>query len=416
MIPTLSPIAIIAVTNNAGNPQFQTNVPHTMTTGNTGTVEGCRNSSGALVAGYNTAAVVTVVDAYNFTIGTAYVGGSPGYDHGGAVWPVGAEMTSAELTAFDAVLPVRVTDKTGDTIVGQYTFSGTPGVSMTDPSSQVVTNSPGSQIATPNAGVPITLGDGDDVVLSPPRTRTILVSMTEAMNEYGSDGIQFGQQLTSAMSVVSTNNGSTSAVQVFWLPLSRLHDKATLLRATLYFLPSPYNGTTAYIPPKTPPTLQLFRINPSTDITLTSLAANGPAVFPALASTVAYGVTPPIPATGFVSPSFLTIGETVKLTAGQSLSDSAGNLFKVSTSGNYTASTPVPVVGVAPPTGTFYAANGNLAGGTLLSWATVPAGLGPTAAVTPAAARTASTPSSSSSRRTPPSRSSTRARTPTWRG
>ena len=374
-IESSSPILIVAITNNAGNPQFQTNVPHGMLGGTIGTIAGCRNASGALMGTYNGASVVTVVDAYNFTTSTAYVAG---YASGGGVWPTGAEVSSGELTGFDSKLALRVTDKTGDTLVGPVTLSGTPGVAVSDPAAQIVTNNPTSQIVTMGAGVKYNLGDGDDVDLYPPRTQSIFVSMTEALNEYGSDGIQFGQQLTNSMFVLSTNNGSTSIVQKFWLPLSRLRDKATLLRATLFFFPSPYN---AGLPPTVAPTLQLFRFNPVTDIALTSLAANGPATFPLPSAATSYGATPPVPSSGYFNPTFLTIGETVQLTAGQLLSDSSGNLFKVSLSGNYTASTPVPIVAVAPSTGTFYATNGNLAGGTPLTWSSTPSGLGPTGTV-----------------------------------
>ena len=74
-IESSSPILIVAITNNAGNPQFQTNVPHGMLGGTIGTIAGCRNASGALMGTYNGASVVTVVDAYNFTTSTAYVAG-----------------------------------------------------------------------------------------------------------------------------------------------------------------------------------------------------------------------------------------------------------------------------------------------------------------------------------------------------
>jgi hypothetical protein len=378
-IPTSSPVSVLAVTNNAGSAQFQTSPAHGLANLQIATVAGCRNVSGALVAGYNGAATVTVIDAYNFTISAAYVGGAPGYSFGGGVWATGAELTSAELTEFDSKLALRATDKTGDALSGQYTLSGTPGILISDPTAQVVTNSPGSQIVTSGAGVKYLLGDGDDVVLDPPRPRSIFISMTEALNEYGSDAIQFGQQLAPVMTVQSNNTSSTPTV--FWLPLSRLHDGAILVAATLYFFPSPGFPD---LPPTVMPTLQLFRMDPSADVALTSLAANGPAVFPFPASPKSYAETPPVPASGFVTPSFLLIGETVQIAAGQLLGDAAGNTFKVKVSGNYTASTPVPIVAVAPATGTFFAANGNDAGGTVLTWASAPSGLGPTATVTAA--------------------------------
>lgn len=363
MIGAIGSISVIGVTNSGGDFQIQVSVAGVV--GGTVTIAGCRNASGALVAGLNGTYTATPVDSTHFTIPVAY---ASGYSFGGTVWYQGGGVTSTTLTAFDSVLATRVADKTGDVLFGQYTFTGNPSVAASGVGSKVVTTVPGALIQTTSSGVKYQLGDGDDVQLLPPRSRSILVSLAEVFNQYGIEGAYFGQTLTAAMGVSSTSDGvSDTSVKTFWVPLTRMHDKATLLRATLYFFPNPALAS-GFVLPTTFPNFTLYRINPSTDVVKTPMAVSGTVSFPASKSAAAYAVTAAVGSSGTL-PLVTLNGGTAVLSAGQQLVDAAGNLFQVSASGTYSSGVPVPIAAVAPASpAVFYGANTNYPLGESLTW------------------------------------------------
>jgi hypothetical protein len=367
-VPAVSPVRVVAVSNLAGAFEVQTDKPHGLSNGQLCTIGGCRNASGALVSGLNGTHSAILVDSTHFWFTSSYVSG---YSFGGSVWGNGAKVTSSTLTAFDSNLAARVVDKTGDVLFGQYTASGSPGVAVATAGASILTTVAGAQVTT-SGSAEFILGDNDDVQLLPARTRSIMVSALEAMNQYGDDGIVFGQQLTSAMGAASFTNGTTNtAIEKFWIPLSRLHDKATLLRATLLFFPSPFLAT--FTLPTVLPTFQLFRINPSTDVSLTSLAAVGAATFPTPSTAAAYAQAPAVGASGNFTLGTLNNGSAA-INAGNQLEDAAGNLFRVTTSGTYQSGDPVPVQAIAPASpAVFYGANTNHSSGDTLSWVQAPA-------------------------------------------
>ena len=411
-IPTNTPVTVAALTNSGGHYEVQTGAPHGIPLGGgTVTIDGVRDTTtGALITGINGTHAVTYVDPTHFLTTVAFASVT---FFGGGVWLQGLELPSSQLTSFDGALATMVTDKTGDTILGSasITVTATPGMIASTPTSSVLTNNPVAFIIDLSSH--ITLGDNDDVQLLPPRTRSIMLSCLETFDDYGNEAISnYGFSGASNLSGQFTidNNGNfnifdgfttgakgvfgvsdskliantpTSSIRNFWIPLTRVHDKATLLAATLLFFPSPYTTLAgAANVPTILPTLQIFRINPALDITLTSLSANGAAVFPTPKSLAAYGTTPAVAATGNVVPSFVLLGENqIAVQAGTKLTDSANNVFQVTIGGNYELGDVIPVTSVAPSSGTFFGGNTNHIAGDVLTWANPPAGMQPTVVV-----------------------------------
>ena len=387
-IPTSAPYAITAVANSSGFfvLTLSTGVPAGTTTV---TIDGAVTATGTPVTGLNGTHTVTGVVGANIALSTSY---SAGWSFGGGVWLAGGQLTSSVLTSVDAKLPLRATDKTGDTISGQYQMTG--GIVESSPTNSILTTVAGAEIITAGGGAAYILGDDDDVQLLPVRTRSIMVSPMEALNEYGVEVIaNWG---FSGAAVANSGGGSfpvcdvssfasppTSTVRDFWIPLSRLHDKATLIAATLFFFPDPYAVTTYACTniPTVLPTLQVFRLNPSSDLSLTSLAANGAAVFPTPTSLASYCISQAIGASGAVNPTFTFAGSTIQVPAGALLTDAAGNRFRVTAGALYQAGTPVPVQAIAPATGPFMGANTGHSQGDTLTWESAPNGAGPTASV-----------------------------------
>ena len=299
--------ASTGVSNVGGDYAIQTVLAHGLASTNIVALGGFRDASGNEIAALTGSFVVTVVNPNQFTIPVAY---AAGYSFGGSVWAKGSQLRSSQLTAFDAQLALLVADKTGDALAGQYAMLG--GVVASDPTSSVLTNSRLAAIETANSGARILLGDNDDVQLLPVRTRSIFISPLEAMNEYGVEGITLGNGL----GAVSVADGSSSSVQNFWIPLSRLHDKATLLRATLFFFPVAYFD--GLLPPTVTPTLQIYRNNPSTSTAMTPLASAGPAIFPTPASAASYTQTPAVGSSGNITLNFFAADVTGPATSSRS--------------------------------------------------------------------------------------------------
>lgn len=373
-IAPVSPIAVVAVTNRTGNYEIQTSIPHGIIGTAIVVVAGCRNVFGALQTGLNLNATATAIDATHFYFATSSF--SAGYSFGGSVWVGATRVLSSTLTRFDSYLATRVVDKTGDTLFGQYSMTGSPSVLASGAASKIVAAVPGSKIYTV-ATAKFVLGDNDDFQLTPPRTRTILLSTLEAMNAFGDDGVVVGQQAQIGFGVTSASTGlvDEQRIENFWLPLTRLHDKATLVRATLLFFPGAVGNLTL---PTTFPTLQLFRLNPSTDVVATSLAASGAVTFGTPSSAAAYAQTAAVGASGNLTLATLN-GGTAKVNASTQLKDASGNLFQVTASGTYAAGAPIPIQAIAPASpAVFYGANTNHSAGDVLSWISTPTNCTPT--------------------------------------
>lgn len=400
-IPTAAPIAIVGISNPGGGStvRFHTSSPHGLVAGQSSVaIGGCRDVSGVLLYGAATPALVVVTnapvtytsDSTHFDITSTF---EAGYSYGGGVWAVGGEISHVPLTTLDAQLALRVTDKTGDNISGQYVMA--EGVATSEPGASILTEVAGAEIIF-ESGIEPVLGDGDDWQLLPPRIRSIMISPSEVMNEYNVDAFGMfgfsGQLVTSgfnggtcAVSDITTVDADpTSTIRDIWIPLTRIHDKSVLVAATLYFFPSPdFVSVGANAVPTTTPTLQIFRINPSTDVTLTSLAANGAVVFPAPTSMASYATNPAIGASGLVLPDVILIGQEVPVLAGAQLIDSVGNVFQVTSGTNTSDTVPFPVIAIAPAApAPFMGANTDHAQGDTLTWiGTPPTGLTQTATV-----------------------------------
>lgn len=373
MIGSISPIAVAAVTNNGGFYEIACTEPHGITSGDSVTIAGCRNASGALIAALNATYTVTLFDSTHFNIPVSY---AAGYSDGGAVWVGGSTVSSATLTSFDTVLATRVVDKTGDVLFGQYTMThGYPSINATGAGSSILTTVAGAKIQAAG-GINFVLGDGDDVVLLPPRSRTIMVSCTEVLNQYGVDGAMFSagylNDLGTPLGIASTTDGVIdTSVKKFWIPLTRMHDKAVLTSATLFFFPSPIAAD--FRLPTVFPTFALYRLDPATDTLSTCMAATGIVPFAAPKTAAAYGQTPAVGASGSITLATVN-GGSASLVAGQQLFDAAGNLFQVVTSGTYASAAPVAVQAVAPPQPAVFRGGGtNHTEGDLLTWVSAPA-------------------------------------------
>lgn len=348
--------ASTGVSNVGGNYAIQTTLAHGLASTNIAALGGFRDASGNEIAALTGSFVVTVINPNQFTIPVAY---AAGYSFGGSVWAKGSQLRSGELTAFDAQLALLVADKTGDALAGQYAMLG--GVVASDPTSSVLTNSRLAAIETANSGARILLGDNDDVQLLPVRTRSIFISPLEAMNEYGNDGVTISSVGLGASGRID------GGIQNFWIPLSRLHDKATLVMVTLFFFPGAYFD--GLLPPTVTPTLQIYRNNPSASTSMTPLASAGPAIFPTPASAASYAQTPAVGSSGNITLNFFAADVTANVGSAQIFEDGTGNQFQVTTAGNYGPGDLIPVQAIAPAApNTFLGANTNHSAGDSLSW------------------------------------------------
>jgi hypothetical protein len=300
--------------------------------------------------------------------------GSGAYAGGGGIWIHGGEVTSAELTALDAKLAVRVTDKTGDEIRGQYTVAVAAPVSLdfTGAQSGIVANAPGARVQTAGAGR-VYLRDGDEVQCNPHRTRTITVSCVEAFVDYYDAG---GTEALIAFAAAKCGVASTkvSAQQPFWLPMTRVHDGARLVKASLFFFPRASDSTQIALP-SAYPTLELFRIDPSSQTASQSLSTLGAATFAGVDTAAEYALAPGVGAVGNLAFDVAVGGTKVAVNAGQLLVDASDNEFAVTTSGTYGRGDPLPVQATPPDLGNFLGAATNHAPGDALAWkGTAPAG------------------------------------------
>jgi hypothetical protein len=279
-------------------------------------------------------------------------------------WPANLHVPATTLTKFDSNLATLVTDKTGDTMFGAYTTAdGIPVYGS------ILANAPGAVITTSGNAV-FKHGGSDDVVLNPPRSRTIVLSTLECFSESNGGSPPYANiVLCDTLPGVANVHGASG--QAFWMPLTRVHFGAKLVSATLYFFPqNPSPGTS--LSPSVLPTLQLFRINPSTDVALTSLAASGPAVFPAPSSAAAYVTTAPKGSAGSFVLTTLN-GGTASILAGDQLTDGGVNFFQVTTSGLYADGALVPISAIVPAAPeVFYGAGTNHSPGDSIAWVIAP--------------------------------------------
>ncbi len=392
-VPRVSPLTIIGVGVGAppydSNFEIETNVAHGMTTGATVTIVGGREASGILVPFLNRTRTVHVVDSTHFTCDDPTY--TAGWSFGGSVWVQGAKVSAGTLTAFDSLKAARIADTSGDTLVGGYVVAGS-GTFAVAGGGTVLTETAGAMVETTSSGN-IVLGDNDDVQLLPDRTRTILISTLEAMAESSptadqtDTGITLGPYAGQPFVTIGVQQnyipGTTTGVQNFWIPLTRLHDKATLVSATLLFFPRLTTQSGLSLP-TIYPTLQLFRSNPASQIEKTSMAVAGAAAFPVASSVASYTAPPAVGASGNISLVTLN-GGSAAIAAGSVLTDAAKNSFKVIASGTYANGAPVPILAQAPAyPAVFYGGTTNDAGGTVLTWASAPTNCAPTQLVAPA--------------------------------
>jgi hypothetical protein len=372
--PTASPIVVSGTSGNAVSPiEIDTASPHGLTTGDLVTVRGVRGNTAANV----TSAAITVTGASKFTVvGT----GNGAFVTGGGVWKQGSKLASATLTKVDAAIPLRVTDKTGDSVYGAYTVTGDVTLAA---GAAVLTDPYGGAIYTASGGR-YELGDGDDVefvqvdvddagtpsATPTPIARSIVVSMLEAVSAYDATaGSTIGAALNPPGIVCGTWGTSPApGLGAFRVPLTRLHNGATLVRVTLYFFPRVADPT-AIVLPTVFPTVDLRRLDPSTDVATESIAvAQAPAPFagPSLASE--YAQTPALGSAGFVvlatSPG---APPQCQITALQPLVSPSGQSYEVTTTGTYDEGDPIPVRSVGAGAVT------NVGSFTALTWVTIPA-------------------------------------------
>lgn len=422
-ISPVSPLAVKTVSSHAGAYSVETSIPHGIVGVDTAvSISGCRDASGVLMTALNGTHTAIVLSTTVFYFASTY---AAGYTHsfGGSVWVQSSKVTSATLTGFDSNL-TRAVDKTGDTIYGEYTSLVNPAIQV-DSGGQVLTEVSGATFGTTPYGTfgNIVLGDNDDIQLVPARSRSIMISPLESLTNY--QPVSLYSNLATSLSSSdlypfgaeqyydpTTNQGA----QIFWIPLTRIHDKSTLVSATLYFFSTLQAGLTI---PSVFPTIQIFRINPSTSTSLTSLSDAGAAAFTLpTASTSAYQYTVTVnsgtlfqgsptvtyssatttttagglaayiqtPAIGASGGLLLSTGNggSATVSTNSILTDSSGNVFQTTTSGTYANGASINVQAIAPASpAVFYGSNTNHSSGDILTWVSAPINCNQTLTVGP---------------------------------
>lgn len=369
MIPTSSPLVVTGMTGNAVSPIVVEVIGHGLSTSNVVVVDGSRGNTAA-----NGTKTITYVDADHFRLdGTT---GNGAWTGGGGVWvsTPRSSLAAGTLDLLDATLPLRVTDLAGDKMRGTYAASA----------ATAIDDAAGSLgIAVRNGATATTLSGARYRVQGATklgsRARSILVPLHETFVEYPS---------VNSCGLSGPYGGIASRKAVaryaFNVPL-RVHDGATLLRATLFFFPQLKPGAFGYALPQTFPTFQLYRRS-SAAIRAVPMAAAGVVTFsgPGAADGDAYAVSPGVGSTGSAALAMLGAGASAVLSAGTVLTEPAsGTAYVVTTGGTYVDGAPIPVEARVPDTGALYGSETNLAPGTALYWdpRATPLGAKPTALV-----------------------------------